>query len=767
MYQGRFALAGAAFLFWIYINLFVWLAVPFANFGYRWLDDAQLRVWGIEPATLYAGQLAEDDVIVAINGVRPSPRGPVYPLPRAQVYTLTIQHETTTSVVEINYPPRPGPVALDYRLPAGLLSGLLWVVGCLLFYLADAANWMAVRVGYILTLTGVAVIGVQGFILGVPGAWVSSTLLIPVAISFVYVGFLPRNRPLPRFVRNVLWAGWASGGLLVLLTIIGGLEVLPSPPWYWRFVIELYRHGMGAISVGAITLCLLQVERFRRTPPSYERRQLLILMTFMGLGAVPAGLLAFLPRLVFDVAIIPLPVAITLLILCPLGYFYVIFRHDYLNLDLLFSRFASLILVTGMMLVVYGVLFFTVQRELQLQGGLLAHFVVLAPVFILSGYLGRPVNSIVNRLFFGAQLADSQERLPTIASNLSAKPEAATLQEIIGGLSQDFNIPQVLLAMKNGQGMLMAIAYVNVSADVGHGSLPGLDKTLLRGQAGEHPLFVLHSWAELLVPVRLKDRLLGYLALARPKGDRFNAQHLMFFNRLADILAIGVEAVLLFETTHRRPLEVLRSQEFERSRLASQIHNGPLQALTFIIYTLQETHENVSRLAPEPALRLREGIKDIQEAIYDLRQICIGLYPLALGQGVEFIVEDLAAHFQQTHGLNVILDIRLPLGFDTDSEIANAVYHILQESLNNVVKHAGTNGVKISVWVEVNSLWMVVADEGKGACVAGLSLSDLSRQKYFGVHGMAIWAEMVGGYLSVESNQPSGTRVVLRLPMRE
>lgn len=261
--------------------------------------------------------------------------------------------------------------------------------------------------------------------------------------------------------------------------------------------------------------------------------------------------------------------------------------------------------------------------------------------------------------------------------------------------------------------------------------------------------------------------MLGYLALARPKGDRFNAQHLIFFNQLADMLAIGAEAVLLFETTHRRPLEVLRAQEFDRSRLASQVHNGPVQALTFIIYSLQNIHENERGLAPEAAVRLQENIGDIQEIIYELRQICIGLYPLALKQGLEFIVEDLAAHFRQTYGLSMALDVRLPAGFDTNLEVANAVYHILQESLNNVVKHAGTKVVQISVWVQLESLWMVVADEGKGASVAGLSLSELSRQKYFGIHGMAIWAEMVGGHLSVESNWPSGTRVVLRLPVGE
>ncbi len=66
MHRARYALAGVALLFWIYINLFMWLAVPFAEFGYRWIGDMQLRVWGIDTTSPVARLLAEDDVILAV-----------------------------------------------------------------------------------------------------------------------------------------------------------------------------------------------------------------------------------------------------------------------------------------------------------------------------------------------------------------------------------------------------------------------------------------------------------------------------------------------------------------------------------------------------------------------------------------------------------------------------------------------------------------------------------------------------------------------------
>ena len=764
LHRARYGVGAVAFIFWLYVNLFMWLAVPYADFGYRWVGDIELHVWGIKAGSPAATQLQENDAVLAINGVRPSPRGPVYPLPRAETYRLTIQHGDKVFTTEVHYPSRPTATALDYRLPAGILSGLMGAIGSLVFYYAHGRQTAAVHIGYSLILTATAVIGVQGLILGVPGAWVGSDLLFLVAVSFVYIGFLPRSDPLPRSVRTVLTVMYGVAVLLTLLALFEGAWLFPETSWRRLIGISFYRVGMGATFLSTILLCVILVVRYRRTPASYERRQLLILITFMSMGAFPAGVFAFLPRLVFSFTVIPLPVAITLLILCPLGYFYVIFRHDYLNLDLLFSRFASLVLAACVILGLYGILFFTVQRQLHLQAGLLAHFVVVAPVLILSGYLGQPVTNTINRVFFGAQLVGSLEQLPIIASRLSAKPEAATLQAIISGVSQDFNIPQALLAMKNSQGVVSALASVNPSTDMRDGS-PICPEKVLRAHVDEHALCRQHPWADLFVPVRLKGKPMGYLALAQPKGDRFNAQHLVFFNRLADMLAIGVEAVLLFETTYQRSLEVLRVQERERRRLASLIHDSPLQKLTFVMAGMQQVQEQLARSAPELAQCLVEEVEDVRDVAYDLPQICIGLYPPSLNQGLAFITEDLASYFRRTYGLNVVLDVRLPAGYGGNQEVLNAIYHILRESLNNVVKHAQTQSARVALSLEQGVLRMAVTDEGVGGEYALMSLNDLFLHEHFGISEMVTWANLAGGNLVVENNWPSGTCVMCRLPV--
>ena len=764
LHRTRYGVGVAAFIFWIYVNLFMWLAVPYADFGYRWVGDIELHVWGIEAGTPAAAQLQENDAVLAINGIRPSPRGPVYPLPRAETYWLTVQRGDEVFMTEVHYPSLPGSTALDYRLPAGILSGLIWIIGSLVFYFAHGHQTAAIHVGYSLILTALAIIGVQGLILGVPGAWIGIDLLFVVAASFVYIGFLPRTDPLPRSVRLVLWVICGLAALLTLLAVFEGVWLFPQTSWHRLIGVSSYRVGMGVTFLSAISLCVILVVRYRRTPVSYERRQLLILITFMSMGAFPASLFAFLPRLVFGFTVIPLPVAISLLILCPLGYFYVIFRYDYLNLDLLFSRIASLVLTTCVILGLYGILFFTVQRQLHLQAGLLAHFVVVAPVLILSGYLGQPVTNTVNRVFFGAQLVGSLEQLPAIASRLAAKPEAATLQAIISGVSQDFNIPQALLAMKNSQGLVSVLACVN-TPDVRDGSPICPKNVLIRTRTDEHVLFQQYPWAELFVPVRLKGKPLGYLALAQPKGDRFNAQHLVFFSRLADLLAIGVEAVLLFETTYQRSLEVLRAQERERRRLASLIHDSPLQKLTFVMAGLEQIEERLAGSMPELMQSLAEGVEDVRDAAYDLRQICIGLYPPALNQGLSYIAEDLASYFRRTHGLNVALDVQLPVGYDGNQEVLNTTYYILRESLNNVVKHAQTQSARVLLSLEQGVLRIVVTDEGIGGEYVLMSLNDLFLREHFGINEMVTWANLAGGNLVVEGNWPTGTRIVCRLPV--
>jgi signal transduction histidine kinase len=87
-----------------------------------------------------------------------------------------------------------------------------------------------------------------------------------------------------------------------------------------------------------------------------------------------------------------------------------------------------------------------------------------------------------------------------------------------------------------------------------------------------------------------------------------------------------------------------------------------------------------------------------------------------------------------------------------------ALYRVVQESLNNIVKHAQAHRVRVALWQAGGALELAVADDGNGYDPAAPATSGL------GLTGMRERVERFGGTLTVESVPGAGTTVRVRLP---
>lgn len=762
LFRYRFLLIALASLFWIAVNVTMWSAIPSADFGYRWFGDKQLQVWGLEPNTPASEVLKDGDIIVNIDGTVPDPRGAVYALPTQSTYTLLLDREGDVFSADIEYPARTvfGSVAFDYRVPAGLLAGLLLLVSALASVLNRKGDPIATRVATIFLLAGVTVIGVQGYVLGVPAAWIAAApMLFLLAVSLIYLAFLPRSTPLPNIWRTFLKFLFVSAGVLAVMGWIEGLFLLPDTSWHDLTGISLYSAGMVAVSAAVLILALILLYRWQKSIVASDRRQLSILLLFILLGGVPAILLGFLPRYLTGEIVLPLSIAIALLILCPLGYLYVVFRHDYLRLDPVFSQGAAVFLTLVSMLGVYTILYYAVQQIVVIET-VWMHLLLITPL-IWVAFLIRPISQRLDHIFYGSTVVVGLKRLPEIVSQLSAKPTVSTLQIILHNEAEQFEIPQILLAIANGNGKLAVTSRKDVENTQPLSVALAPREFLRRFQTPDHPLFQQHRWAEWLVPVMLHGNRIGYIALSSPKGNQLNNLHRQFFTRLADMLAIASEVILLFEFAEKRSVEVLRAREYERRRLASRIHDSPLQTLTLIKNDLLSVATSIRPIDPNLAEILETKVDFLTDTSDELRAICVGLNPPAIDQGLGFVAEDLASRFGRQYALQVRLNLDLPFDCDESNELAKAVYHIIQESLNNIVKHAGTNEAEISMFVDNGSLRLDIVDHGRGAA----SVEEASSTHKLGLQNMIEWARYAGGQLSIEPNRPNGTRVAFFAPL--
>lgn len=95
-----------------------------------------------------------------------------------------------------------------------------------------------------------------------------------------------------------------------------------------------------------------------------------------------------------------------------------------------------------------------------------------------------------------------------------------------------------------------------------------------------------------------------------------------------------------------------------------------------------------------------------------------------------------------------------------EPEVKTAVYRIVQEALTNVARHAGVSEVTVRLWTGPNTLFVVIADQGRGFGTRAIRTSASA-----GLSGMHERTVLLGGSLTIDAALGAGTRVTAALPL--
>jgi PAS domain S-box-containing protein len=208
---------------------------------------------------------------------------------------------------------------------------------------------------------------------------------------------------------------------------------------------------------------------------------------------------------------------------------------------------------------------------------------------------------------------------------------------------------------------------------------------------------------------------------------------------------------------------ILAGQEKERTRVAAEIHDGIGQMLTSMrmrMEMLGSKHPNIQQDM--------DGVNTLLKSIIDeTRRICSDLLPSILGDlGLKSAALELLRNVEEEAQIVVILDEEINPEFLT-KEIEMGVYRILQESLNNIVKHSETQSIDVSLCNNSEKLVLSVTDYGKGFNFEENKLyeADMTR-KNNGLRIMKERAEIIGGKLKIESLKNKGTTVRLEIDLK-
>lgn len=212
---------------------------------------------------------------------------------------------------------------------------------------------------------------------------------------------------------------------------------------------------------------------------------------------------------------------------------------------------------------------------------------------------------------------------------------------------------------------------------------------------------------------------------------------------------------------HLFGLRIIEAQEEERKRVAREIHDGPAQSMANVVLRAELADRMMSQGNIEQAkveLRdlkslVRSSLSDVRRIIYDLRPMALddlGLVPAlrrfveAYGDSKEFEIDF------RIFGL----EERLP------SSMEVAIYRLVQESINNISKHAKAKHVTVHLEFKPLKILIKIADDG-----VGFEEAELKKGSRFGLMGMRERVKLLDGEIQIISAPNQGTKILIEIPL--
>jgi PAS domain S-box-containing protein len=217
----------------------------------------------------------------------------------------------------------------------------------------------------------------------------------------------------------------------------------------------------------------------------------------------------------------------------------------------------------------------------------------------------------------------------------------------------------------------------------------------------------------------------------------------------------------VYEVKHR----LLDRAESQRTELAQELHDGPMQELYGISYQLVNIKgKTEDRELQEDITACREKL---EQTINSLRSMAGELRPPVLAPfGLEKAIRSHAEQFAEIHpDLSIILDL-MPDKQALPERMRLALFRIYQTALTNVIRHAQASEVVVRFHFDSNSVLLSIQDDGRGFEVPKRWFM-FAHLGHLGLAGAAERAEAMGGSLEVQSKLREGTVIKVILPIAE
>ena len=277
------------------------------------------------------------------------------------------------------------------------------------------------------------------------------------------------------------------------------------------------------------------------------------------------------------------------------------------------------------------------------------------------------------------------------------------------------------------------------------------------------------------IPLIVKDEANGVLSLLTKQEHEFTEHEIRFAEALAKQAAIAIYNSQLYEESKKLTAELaasgeriralatglLYARDEEARRIASVLHDESGQLLAMIHISLDQLARGLSDVDRERVQKIKTFLDEMEQRLRDLSH---ELHPPMLDPlGLLPSLESLGSQITQRAGMQISIDVQLNERLLPALELA--IYRVVQEAFNNVVRHAQAKTIRVRVLEDEELIQCAIQDDGIGFDPRSVAAPGRGPKAYgLGLPGMRERVEALGGTFQILSAPGTGTKLFFSIP---
>lgn len=198
---------------------------------------------------------------------------------------------------------------------------------------------------------------------------------------------------------------------------------------------------------------------------------------------------------------------------------------------------------------------------------------------------------------------------------------------------------------------------------------------------------------------------------------------------------------------------IIETQEQERKRIAEDLHDS-------LGHLLSTVKLNLQTLPADQKHHYVNSLQLLNQASNEIRDISFNLMPQTLEEeGLVAALHELADKIRKSSLYDIILKVHDMDEVEIDKQMKFNIYRIVQEAVNNVMKHADAKEINIQLVKQNKSLSVMIEDDGKG-----FNMTEIKKNGR-GLRNITARAEWLLGNIQIDSTPGRGTTISIEIPI--